>query len=347
MLIFAFDEPWLGSPQSVGVSPILKASAGESRPDQFSDIQSWRDAGRASRARKEKPALLSPKIKVCGFNPSEVGTANAVVALGSSAIGAMRDAGTRADEDMHFNGGMGDGVGRFIAGARCMDVATRLQPFDVQKCASVAHRCLLCCTGPVSDTQDHQKSRNDETETVNSESLAQAKSLSAESLVENSKLAQMRQALLDHAEGKLRKALIAFAYHGFHPCTLLLRSVYDWSLAFFNRSWTVRDLYVADQCEASDNEAGLGLQLTGPSIILQASDEAVTLHLHKLPEKELPSLQHKSCSALSLSGNYGIKVGRNHFVCFTICMGLRAAISRCPAPPRVASVVFEKKECPA
>ena len=60
---------------------------------------------------------------------------------------------------------------------------------------------------------------------MDSESLEEAKSLSAESLTKNSKLAQMRQALLDHAEGKLRKAHIAFASHGFHPSTLLLRSV--------------------------------------------------------------------------------------------------------------------------
>ena len=125
MLIFAFDEPWLGSGQSVGISPTPEASTGKRRRPSLSVIESWYHAERASKARLEKPVVLSPKIRIFGFSPVDVGSA-----LGSGGIGAMRDGGTGADGGVHLDGGMGDDGGGFITGARCMNLATRRQPFE-------------------------------------------------------------------------------------------------------------------------------------------------------------------------------------------------------------------------
>lgn len=65
----------------------------------------------------------------------------------------------------------------------------------------------------------------------------------------------------------------------------------------------------ADHSAASYSEAGLGLQLTGPSISLTASDAAIYLQLHKLQDEDLASLQHGHLSALSFTGNHDVMVG--------------------------------------
>ena len=121
--MFAIDGSSVEVGHSIGLSATPNVWVGDSVIQRVSAMKSWYKEAQASAVRlKNKPVVLSPNSVVYGFSPTGSGSAGAVVAVGSGAIGAVS-----ADDEAHLVRDIDvDGVS--VAGTCCMDLATRRQP---------------------------------------------------------------------------------------------------------------------------------------------------------------------------------------------------------------------------
>lgn len=98
--MFALEGSSLGAGQSVGLSETPNVWVGDSLNQRVSAVKSWYNAAQATAARlKNKPLVLSPNSVVYGFSPTGSGSPDAVVAIGSGAIGAMSAGAAGADDE--------------------------------------------------------------------------------------------------------------------------------------------------------------------------------------------------------------------------------------------------------